>query len=130
VKLRPGGQVEVEFIAQTLQLIHARAAPWIASPTTRIAIKRLQRLGALSPADGALLIHADRVWRTVQGMVRITYGRAPVQTLSDTAAVALLRALSAAGLDVVDLPALGATLDALAAKVRAAFIRHVGAIEP
>ena len=129
VKLRPGGQVEVEFIAQTLQLIHAGAAPWIASPTTRIAIKRLQRLGVLSPADGALLIHADRVWRTVQGMLRITYGHAPVQALSGPAAAALLRALSPAGLDVADLPALSATLDDLAAKVRAAFIRHVGAIE-
>jgi [glutamine synthetase] adenylyltransferase / [glutamine synthetase]-adenylyl-L-tyrosine phosphorylase len=130
VKLRPGGQVEVEFIAQTLQLIHARGAPWIASPTTRIVTKRLQRLGALSPADGALLIHADRVWRTIQGMLRITYGRAPVQALSGPAAVALLRALSAAGLEVVDLAALSATLDDLAARVRAAFIRHVGAIEP
>jgi glutamate-ammonia-ligase adenylyltransferase len=129
VKLRPGGEVEVEFIAQTLQLIHARAEAWIASPTTRIAIKRLQRLGALSPADGALLIHADRVWRTVQGMLRITYGRAAVQNLSEAAAAALLRALAAAGLDVVDLPALNATLDDLAAKVRTLFIRHVGAIE-
>jgi glutamate-ammonia-ligase adenylyltransferase len=129
VKLRAGGQVEVEFIAQTLQLIHAGAAPWIASPTTRIAIKRLQRLGVLSPADGALLIHADRVWRTIQGLLRISYGRAPVQTLSGPVVAALLRALSAAGLDVVDLPALGATLDELAARVRAAFIRSVGAIE-
>jgi glutamate-ammonia-ligase adenylyltransferase len=130
VKLRPGGQVEVEFIAQTLQLIHARAEPWIASPTTRIAIKRLQQAGALSPADGALLIHADRIWRTIQGMLRITYGRAAVQNLSEAAATALLRALAAAGLDVVDLPALSATLDNLAAKVRTLFIRHVGAIEP
>jgi glutamate-ammonia-ligase adenylyltransferase len=130
VKLRPGGQVEVEFIAQTLQLVHARAEPWIASPTTRIAIKRLQRLGALSPADGALLIHADRIWRTIQGMLRITYGRAAVQNLSEAAASALLRALAAAGLDVVDLPALSATLDDLAARVRALFIRYVGAIDP
>ena len=37
VKLRAGGQIEVEFIAQVVQLIHARAAPQLCSPTTRIA---------------------------------------------------------------------------------------------
>ena len=32
VKLRAGGQIEVEFIAQVLQLIHAREAPELCSP--------------------------------------------------------------------------------------------------
>ena len=41
VKLRAGGQIEVEFIAQVLQLIHARHAPQVCSPTTRIAFDRL-----------------------------------------------------------------------------------------
>jgi len=128
VKLRPGGQVEVEFIAQTLQLVHGGAGRF--STTTRLALGQLRDAGALPDADADLLICADRVWRTVQGMLRITYGRAPPTRLSDAAAGGLLRALSAAGVPTVDLPDLGATLDGLADKVRTIFIRHVGAIEP
>ena len=45
VKLRAGGQIEVEFIAQVLQLIHAREAPELCSPTTRIALARLAKAG-------------------------------------------------------------------------------------
>ena len=49
VKLRAGGQIEVEFIAQVLQLIHAREAPELCSPTTRIALARLAEAGCCRP---------------------------------------------------------------------------------
>ena len=41
--------------------------------------------------DAALLIRADRVWRTVQGMLRITLGRAVPAELPEAPARALLR---------------------------------------
>src|SRR6185312_1918009 len=41
VKLRAGGQIEVEFIAQVLQLIHAHETPALCAPTTRVALTRL-----------------------------------------------------------------------------------------
>jgi glutamate-ammonia-ligase adenylyltransferase len=129
VKQRPGGQIEVEFIAQTLQLIHGRDHPALFSPTTRIALARLRDAGLLPEADGEMLIRADRLWRTVQGLLRITYGRAPAETLSQAASDSLLRAAVAAGADVVDMPGLHATLEATAQHVRAAFIRYVGEIE-
>ncbi|MCW3476495.1 bifunctional [glutamine synthetase] adenylyltransferase/[glutamine synthetase]-adenylyl-L-tyrosine phosphorylase [Limobrevibacterium gyesilva] len=129
VKLRPGGQIEVEFVAQTLQLVHAAALAELPSTTTREALARLAKAGFLPEADAALLTRADRLWRTVQGLLRITYGRAPAEKLSDAAAAALLRAAQAAGADAVDLPGLHATLDAVARDVRATFIRHVGEIE-
>ena len=50
VKLRPGGQIEVEFIAQALQLV-ARRAP-VAGPTTRGGARATWR-------DGALLADAE-----------------------------------------------------------------------
>ncbi len=128
VKLRPGGQVEVEFIAQVLQLIHARHGPGLCSPTTRIALARLRAAGHLPPADAALLIRADHLWRTVQGMLRITIGRTAPAELPEATARPLLRAAAEAGAPAVDLAALRASLDALAAEVRAAFIRHVGEI--
>ena len=130
VKYRPGGMVDVEFITQVLQLVHARRDPDICHPTSRIALRRLADAGLLGAADAALLIRADHVWRTVQGMLRITLGRAVPETLPDAAARPLLRAVGSAGAAAVDLPSLSATLDALAREVRAAFVRHVGEIAP
>jgi glutamate-ammonia-ligase adenylyltransferase len=124
VKLRPGGQVEVEFIAQVLQLLHAEGMPGVLSPTTRDALSRLGEADVLRGADAALLIRADHVWRTVQGMLRITVGRDAKETLPEASARPLLRAMGVAGL-----PTLRAELDALAGEVREAFVRYVGAMD-
>ena len=123
VKPRPGGQIEVEFIAQVLQLLHAEALPWVLSPTTREALQRLATAGVLAAPDAAMLIRADHAWRTVQGMLRITVGRDAGETLPEASARPLLRAMGAA-----DLPELRAGLEALAADVRAAFVRYVGEV--
>ena len=126
VKLRTGGQIEVEFIAQVLRLIHGRAAPELNVPTTRVVLARLAAAGVLPKDDAALLIRADHVWRTVQGMLRITVGRSARDELPDATAAALLRAVG----EAVDLAALRATLDELARQVRAAFVRHIGEVQP
>jgi glutamate-ammonia-ligase adenylyltransferase len=130
VKLRAGGQIEVEFVAQALQLVHAPNAPALCSPTTRIALDRLGRAGKLPQVDTRLLIRADHVWRTVQGMLRITVGRGAHEELPEASARPLLRAVG--GLlgpaAPVDLAGLRVTLDALAQQVRAAFVRHIGEI--
>lgn len=123
VKLRPGGQVEVEFIAQVLQLIHGPR-----SPTLRVAMDRLRAEGAIPSALADLLIRADRVWRTVQGLLRITDGAHPPAALSEASTRALLRALAAVGVEALDLDGLHATLDALAREVRAAFSLHLGVL--
>jgi [glutamine synthetase] adenylyltransferase / [glutamine synthetase]-adenylyl-L-tyrosine phosphorylase len=124
VKPRPGGQIEVEFIAQVLQLLEAGTRPEVLSPTTREALQRLAEAGVLAAPDAAMLIRADHTWRTVQGMLRITVGRDAGETLPDASAQPLLRALGAA-----DLPGLRAGLEVLAADVRAAFVRYVGEVE-
>jgi glutamate-ammonia-ligase adenylyltransferase len=128
VKQRPGGQIDVEFISQVLQLVHARTEPGVCSPTTRVALRRLGEAGFLPPDDTALLIRADHVWRTVQGMLRITAGRGAPEALPDASARPLLRAVAAAGIEAVDLRGLRANLDAVAQQVRAAFVRHVGEV--
>jgi [glutamine synthetase] adenylyltransferase / [glutamine synthetase]-adenylyl-L-tyrosine phosphorylase len=132
VKLRAGGQIEVEFIAQILQLFHARDAPDLCSPTTRTALARFAQARLLPADDAALLIRADHVWRTVQGMLRITVGRGAPDDLPDASARALLRAVAAApdGDGPVDLAGLRATLDELARQVGALFVRYVGEMGP
>ena len=117
-KLRPGGGIEVEFIAQTLQLVHG-VQP--GCQATRTALHALTQAGYLPASDAAMLAAADRLWRTVQSMVRITVGRGAAD-LPAPAAQALLR-VAHAGLDV---PALRATMDATAAAARDAFVRHIG----
>lgn len=128
VKLRPGGQMEVEFVAQVLQLVHAKVHPKLCHPTTRIALARLAKAKLLPQEDAALLIRADHLWRTVQGMLRITVGRDAREVLPEASAHALLRACARAGVDAIDTEALRATLEALAREVRAVFVRQVGEI--
>ncbi len=135
VKHRAGGLMEVEFVAQVLQLGHAAAHPRACSPVTVEALRRLRAAGLLAPADAGLLIRADRAWRTVQGLLRITVGPRPAATLPAPALAALLRDVAAAlerdppGDAPGDPAALQAVLDGLAADVRAVFERVVGPME-
>ena len=123
VKHLPGGQMEVEFIAQALQLVHARRRKQVRSPTSRVALAELAQAGVLSAEEAATLIGADHLWRTVQGMLRIAVGRNLPASLPEASALALLHATG-----TVDLARLQATLDETASKVRAAFVRHIGEI--
>jgi len=129
IKAMPGGLMEVEFIAQALQLRHAAATPAVLSPTTRTALARLAKAGALPAAEAALLIRADGLWRTILGMLRLTVGRAGEAALAGPAAAALLRAV-APGCDPapVDLAGLRTQMTAVAAEVRAIFERRVGPV--
>jgi glutamate-ammonia-ligase adenylyltransferase len=124
VKPRAGGQIEVEFVAQVLQLLHAGTMPEVLGQTTREALRRLGEAGVLPEADAALLIRADHTWRTVQGMLRITVGRNAGETPPEASARPLLRAMGAA-----DLSGLRAELEALAVEVRGAFVRYVGEVK-
>ena len=125
VKLRDGGGLEVDFIAQTLQLIHG-AAPGCRS--TRAALGHLASIGALPAAQAELLIRADRLWRTVQGLLRVLVGRA-TDELPPAAAEKLLRAIGTSlQIADLDLPSLRATMETTAADVRAAFRSLVGEI--
>jgi hypothetical protein len=63
------------------------------------------------------------LFRTVQGMLRITLGRALPDTLPEASLRPLLRATGA-----VDLTGLRSSLDAAAQQVRGAFVRHLGEI--
>jgi glutamate-ammonia-ligase adenylyltransferase len=121
VKLRPGGQMEVEFVAQILQLIHCADRPELRSTTTRIALGNLVNLGVLPAGDGAALIEADHLWRTIQSMLRLTVG--PV-TAPDAAEASARIVLAATGAPTMN--DLRARVDRTAALVRGIFIRHIG----
>jgi glutamate-ammonia-ligase adenylyltransferase len=120
VKLMPGGQVEVEFIVQTALLLTSAARP---ATTVRVAIERLLAAGALDGPAAETLRAADRLWRTIQGMLRITIGARPPESLPVPAAEALLRACG----DCDD-AAFRERIAATAAGVRRLFNARVGVI--
>ena len=121
VKARAGGQVEVEFIAQVLQLLHGPV-----STTLRLAVAGLHQAGHLADMDAQLLIHADRVWRSLQSILRLTHGPKPPAELAPSAVHAILEAMRNAGVEAVDVPELQDNLRILAHDVRALFIRLIG----
>jgi len=72
VKQMRGGLVDIDFIAQYLQLKHAHTHPQVLSPNTRAALGALRdcRLLAAPVADN--LIEASDLWQGIQSVLRLT----------------------------------------------------------
>ena len=126
VKLRPGGLIDIEFIAQVLQLIHNGASGFHGSQTTRVTLRRLSDAGFLDHADARRLIEAEHLWRTIQGMLRMTVGPTESEALPAASAEPLLRAVAKAGVDAVDSAGLLHQSDMMAQQVCSVFERYVG----
>ena len=126
VKYRVGGSMEVEFVAQTLQLIAARDHPEILDVSTGSALVKLTEAGLLDRADSELLIGAGLLWRTVQGMLRVMVGRSGPEDIAPSTAQPLLHAVGALGIDVADIAGLRRHIDEVGTSVRAVFERVVG----
>jgi glutamate-ammonia-ligase adenylyltransferase len=125
VKLRPGGLVEIEFIAQTLQLVHAHE-PWFRrNPTTRTALAHLARHRIIPLAHARTLVTTDRVWRTIQSILRLTVGRVQSEVLPELTASHLLDAAAAAGMKAGTIPDLLHRMDEAAHQIRSLFERYL-----
>ena len=72
VKHVRGGLVDVEFLAQYLQLRHAHDHPGVLSPNTRTALTRLGGAGLVEATDVVCLIEALDLWQGVQSILRLT----------------------------------------------------------
>jgi glutamate-ammonia-ligase adenylyltransferase len=130
VKLMPGGLVEVEFIAQAMQVAHAHRAPALLSPTTRAVLAALAEAKLLAAEEAAALVAADRLWRAVLAHLRLTVGRWQQETLPEAVAGGLLAALRPMlGDAAVDQSALRAQMRGVADRVRSIFLRRVGPLD-
>ena len=69
-----GGLVDLEFLAQYLQLRHLHARPEIAGTATEEVFARLAEVGLLGVSTAHRLIEASRLLRGVQGFLRLTAG--------------------------------------------------------
>jgi [glutamine synthetase] adenylyltransferase / [glutamine synthetase]-adenylyl-L-tyrosine phosphorylase len=125
VKHLRGGLVDVEFIAQYLQLRHAHARPDIIATNTRTAFERLHRAGFLDDATTRELIEALDLWQGIQAMLRLTIeGRFRLDGVTDIPE-GLREALAKVG-GVADLATLENKMRTVAATVHGYFADLIG----
>ncbi len=70
VKHVRGGLVDIEFIAQYMQLRYAPVHPQILSPNTARALLRIQEAGLLESVDVRALLDAHVFWMALHGLLR------------------------------------------------------------
>ena len=120
VKAAAGGMMEVTFIAQALQLIFGPASPALFQSNTKSAITALGEAGRLSQDDAMVLASADFLWRSIQGINRITGLADNAEDPPQSALAPLLRAT-----DSIDVSQLRASMTETASAVREIFNRII-----
>jgi glutamate-ammonia-ligase adenylyltransferase len=119
VKYLRGGLVDIEFIAQYKQLLHAHDHPEILSTTTAAALAACRNAGLIDPGVADDLLDALLLWQTVQSRLRLTLIK-PVTALGgEDAPEALRRAVK--GIEGLDFQSLVARMQETAARTYAQF---------
>jgi glutamate-ammonia-ligase adenylyltransferase len=119
LKYAPGALMDIEFIIQTLQLLHAHARPDILDANTIAALNKLAGAGLLNAEDAALLLDAAMLQQSLTQTVRIALD----ETLRPAEATPALKALLARAGGAPDFAGLETRLAALQTRVRAVFLR-------
>ncbi|MBV9556429.1 MAG: bifunctional [glutamine synthetase] adenylyltransferase/[glutamine synthetase]-adenylyl-L-tyrosine phosphorylase [Pseudolabrys sp.] len=126
LKYAAGGLVDIEFIAQYLQLVHAARLPDILDTSTARVLEKAHRLGVLAVEDAEVLRPAVRLYHDLTQILRLCL---PGPFDPKAAGPRLLRLLARAA-DVPNFPTLDATLIDTQAKVRESFVRILGDAPP
>jgi glutamate-ammonia-ligase adenylyltransferase len=121
MKFAPGGLVDIEFIAQVLQLCHAAEHPEILDQNTIAALEKLQRANVLAAGDAERLIAAARLEHSLTQVLRI----AAEGTFNPDAATRGLKTLLARAGDAPDFRAVDVQLAETEREVRATFDRLI-----
>jgi glutamate-ammonia-ligase adenylyltransferase len=117
LKHAAGGMVDIEFIAQYLQLVHAADRPDILGVSTQQVLENAAKLGLLSPADADVLRSAARLYHDLTQILRLCVSSS---FKPDTAGADLLRIMTRAG-DAPDFSALEARVRETQLEVRRVF---------
>ena len=89
LKYAPGGLIDIEFLAQTSQLLHAPGHPEILDTNTIAALEKIAAAGLMADADARLLIETAGLEQALTQILRIALD----ETLDAGAASAGLKAL-------------------------------------
>ena len=122
LKLAAGGLVDIDFIAQYLQLVHAAEKPEILSVSTLQVLDNAARLGVLPHSDAEVLRSATRLYHDLTQILRLCVsGKFNPETSGEN----LLRVMARAG-DTPDFSTLEARVRETQAEVRRVFQALVG----
>ncbi len=122
LKLKPGGLVDVEFVAQYLQLKHAWESPAILHQNAGEALQALSEHGLLSKADQVELESAYELYQTLTQILRLCIpGSFDPKAPADD-----LHGLLVSAAHEPDMAQLDAKLADVAEGVRAIFSRIIG----
>jgi [glutamine synthetase] adenylyltransferase / [glutamine synthetase]-adenylyl-L-tyrosine phosphorylase len=122
LKYAPGALVDIEFIAQYLQLVHAAAMPDIIDTSTARSLEKAARLGVLAAEDAEVLRPAVRLFHDLTQILRLCL---PGPFDPKTAGAGVL-ALLARAADLPDFAALQAHVEDTEREVRECFVRILG----
>ena len=119
LKYAAGGLVDLEFIAQYLQLVHAHRLPDILDTSTARVLDKARQLKLVSAEDAEVLRPAAQLYHDLTQILRLCLA-GPFD--AKTAGTGLRRLLARAA-DVPDFATLNATLIETQGKVRESFVR-------
>lgn len=122
LKHAAGGLVDIEFIAQYLQLVHAARQPDILDTNTIRSLEKARRLGLLTAEQGEALVPAARLYQNLTQVLRLCLD----ERFDPVKAPDSLRGLLARAADVPDFETLEATLNDTQLAVRACFVAILG----
>jgi glutamate-ammonia-ligase adenylyltransferase len=123
LKYIAGGLIDIEFIAQYLQLVHAAAGPEILDTSTARVLDKAWRLGFISTEQAEVLRPAVRLYQDLTQILRLCL-QGPLDPKTVAPGLAKLLARAA---DVPDFTTLDVFLGETEAKVRKAFVSILGA---
>jgi glutamate-ammonia-ligase adenylyltransferase len=123
LKHAAGGLMDLEFISQYLQLIHAWRAPDILDTSTARVLDKAWKLGLLETPDAEVLRAAGHLYQDLTQILRLCL---PQQLDPASAAPGVLGLLARAA-DLPDFASLDAFIGETQARVRAIFRRIVSA---
>ena len=122
LKYVAGGLIDIEFIAQYLQLIHAHRLPEILDTSTARVLDKAWSLRVLTPEDAEILRPAVELYHDLTQILRLCLSGS---FDPKTAGPGLLRLLARAA-GVPDFATLEATVSDMQTKVRESFVRILG----
>ncbi|ESR22820.1 bifunctional [glutamine synthetase] adenylyltransferase/[glutamine synthetase]-adenylyl-L-tyrosine phosphorylase [Lutibaculum baratangense] len=126
LKTVPGGLIDLEFIAQYLQLAHGADCPQILLRETSSVLVAAQEAGLLRPEDGRRLVAAGTLYQSLTQVLRLCVGTG----FDPDAAPLGLQKLLLRQADMPDLKRLEIELKEMQAGVREAFERLIGPVVP
>ena len=122
IKYAAGGMLDVDFIAQYLQLVHAADKPDILNVSTLQVLDNALRLGLLAQSSAEILRSATRLYHDLTQILRLCVND---KFRPEIAGEDLLRIMARAG-DAPDFSSLEARVRETQAEVRRVFVALIG----